>query len=79
MYADRVVAITDNLVDYPACPIEISQEYVDFIVPVESIGDPKGIVSGTTKITKDPVGLRIANMAAKIIEASGLLKEGFSF
>lgn len=79
MYADKVVAVTDNLVDYPACPIEISQEYVDFIVPVESIGDPKGIVSGTTKITKDPVGLRIAKTAARIIEASGLLKDGFSF
>lgn len=79
MYADKVIAVTDNLVDYPACPIEISQEYVDFIVPVESIGDPKGIVSGTTKITKDPVGLRIAKTAARIIEASGLLKDGFSF
>lgn len=79
MYADSVVAITDNLVDYPACPIEISQEYVDFIVNVNSIGDPKGIVSGTTKITKDPVGLRIAKTAAKVIDASGLLKDGFSF
>lgn len=78
-YADRVVAITDNLVDYPACPIEISQEYVDFIVRVDSIGDPNGIVSGTTKITKDPVGLRIAKTAARIIDASGLLKDGFSF
>jgi citrate lyase subunit alpha/citrate CoA-transferase len=79
MYADRVVAVTDNLVDFPACPIEISQEYVDLIVKVESIGDPKGIVSGTTRITKDPVGLKIAKMAARIIEASGLLKDGFSF
>jgi citrate lyase subunit alpha/citrate CoA-transferase len=79
MYADRVVAITDNLVNFPACPIEISQEYVDFIVKVDSIGDPNGIVSGTTKITKDPVGLRIAKTTSKIIEASGLLKDGFSF
>lgn len=79
MYADRVVAVTDNLVNYPICPIEISQEYVDFIVRVDSIGDPSGIVSGTTKITKDPVGLRIAKTAARVIEASGLLKDGFSF
>ena len=79
MYADKVIAITDNLVPYPACPIEITQEYVDYIVEVPSIGDPKGIVSGTTKITKDPVGLKIAKMAAKVIEASGLLKDGFSF
>lgn len=79
MYADITVAITDNLVEYPAGSIEISQEYVDYIVQVDSIGDPKGIVSGTTRITNDPVGLKIAKMTAKIIEASGLLKDGFSF
>ena len=62
-YADITVAITDNLVPFPACPIEISQVFVDYVVQVESIGDPKGIVSGTTKITKDPVGLKIAKMA----------------
>ena len=78
-YADNVVAITDNLVPYPACPIEISQMYVDYIVKVDSIGDPAGIVSGTTKITKDPVGLIIAKMAAEVIEGSGLLKDGMSF
>lgn len=79
MYADNVVAITDNLVPYPACPIEISQDYVNYIVKVEAIGDPKGIVSGTTRITKDPVGLKIAKLAAQLIEESGLLKDGFSF
>jgi len=79
MYSNRVVAITDNLVDYPACPIEITQDFVDYVVKVESIGDPAGIVSGTTQITKDPVGLKIANLTTKLIEASGLLKDGFSF
>jgi len=78
-YADRVVAITDNLVDYPACPIDITQDFVDFVVPVDSIGDPQGIVSGITRATRDPVGLQIAQTAAQVIEASGLLKEGFSF
>ena len=63
----------------PAFPIEISQEFVDYIVPVESIGDKQGIVSGTTRLTDDPVGLKIAAMAAGVIEASGLLKDGFSF
>lgn len=47
-YADWVVAVTDNLVRYPACPIEITQDQVDFVVQVDSIGDPKGIVSGIT-------------------------------
>ncbi|MGM9972884.1 MAG: citrate lyase subunit alpha [Clostridiaceae bacterium] len=79
MYAKEVVAITDNLVPYPAVPIEIPQYYIDYVVYVESIGDPKGIVSGTTKITRDPIGLKIAKDACSVIEASGLLKTGMSF
>lgn len=78
-YAAKTIAITDNLVPYPACPIEISQVFVDYVVQVESIGDPKGIVSGTTKITKDPVALRIAKMAAEVMKASCLVKDGMSF
>jgi citrate lyase subunit alpha / citrate CoA-transferase len=78
-YADKVVAITDNLVPYPACPIEISQIYIDYIVQVDSIGNPAGIVSGTTKITKDPVGLRIAKLTTQVMKASGLIKNGMSF
>ena len=78
-YADHVVAVTDYLVDYPLAPVSIPQTRVDYVVKVEKIGDPKGIVSGTTTITKDPVGLKIAQSAANVIAASGLLKEGFSF
>jgi citrate lyase subunit alpha/citrate CoA-transferase len=77
--ADRVVAITDNLVTYPTCPIEISQIYVDYIVKVDSIGDPNGIVSGTTQITNDPVGLKIAKMANEVMVATGLVKDEMSF
>ncbi|TGE32220.1 citrate lyase subunit alpha [Desulfosporosinus sp. Sb-LF] len=78
-YADCVVAVTDNLVPYPAFPIEITQDFVDYVVKVESIGDPNGIVSGTLTVTKDPVGLRIAKLAAQVIEATGYIKEGMSF
>jgi len=78
-YADHVVAVTDYIVEYPLAPISIPQCRVDYVVKVDCAGDPKGIVSGTTKITKDPVGLKIAAMAAKVIEAAGLLKNGFSF
>ncbi len=79
MYAKKVVVITDNLVEYPLQDFSISEDYVDYVVTVDAIGDPKGIVSGTTRITRDPVGLVMANHAAKVIEASGLLKDGFSF
>ncbi|MEW5887602.1 MAG: citrate lyase subunit alpha [Pseudomonadota bacterium] len=78
-YAGKVIAITDNLVPYPACPIDIAQDHVDYVVRVDSIGDPQGIVSGTTRATSDPVGLQIAQTAARVIEASGLLVDGFSF
>ena len=78
-FAHRVVAITDNLVSYPACPIDITQDHVDFVVAVDSIGDPRGIASGTTRPTTDPVGLQIARTAADVISLSGLLIDGFSF
>lgn len=79
MYADRVVAVTDNLVPYPCCPIEITQERVDFVVEVESIGDRNGIVSGSTKITEDPVRLKIASDTAKLVDSAGYLKQDMSF
>lgn len=79
MFAKKVVVITDNLVPYPLQDWSISEDYVDFVVNVDAIGNPKGIVSGTTQITRDPVGLVMASHAAKVIEASGLLKDGFSF
>ncbi len=79
MYAKKVVVITDNLVPYPLRDFSIAENYVDYVVAVDAIGDPRGIVSGTTKITRDPVGLVMAQHAAKVIEASGLLKDGFSF
>lgn len=79
LHARRVVAVTDHLVPYPACPIDIAQDRVDFVVEVDSIGDPNGILSGTTRPTTDPVGLAIAADATRVIEASGLLGPGFSF
>jgi citrate lyase subunit alpha/citrate CoA-transferase len=66
-------------VPYPAAPLEIVQDRVDFVVAVDSIGDPNGILSGTTRPTRDPLGLRIADTAAAVIEASGLLGADFSF
>ncbi|NCE99731.1 citrate lyase subunit alpha [Emergencia sp. 1XD21-10] len=79
MYAKTSVVITDNLVDYPLTDFSIAEDYIDYVVCVDKIGEPSGIVSGTTKITKDPVGLVIADYAARAIEASGLLVDGFSF
>ena len=77
-YAHCVVAVTDNLVPYPAQPISIPQNKVDYIVEVDSLGDASKIVSTTTQVTTDPLGLQIAGYAAKVIDVSGLLQKGFS-
>ncbi|HWP52369.1 MAG TPA: citrate lyase subunit alpha [Clostridia bacterium] len=79
MCADRVVIVTDNLVDSPLVDASITEDYVDYVVKVDAIGDPAGIVSGTTRMPKDPIALIIADYAAQAIEASGLLKNGISF
>ncbi|WP_084460309.1 citrate lyase subunit alpha [Aminiphilus circumscriptus] len=79
MYADCVVAVTDCLQPYPIGNVSIPQVYVDFVVAVESIGDPAGIVSGTTQITRDPLRLLISRYAAQLIEASPYFKNGISF
>lgn len=78
-YADKVIVVTDNLVPYPLYDFSIPETQVDYVVCVESIGDPAGIVSSTTQITRDPAGLRIAKYAADCIRHSGLLKDGFAF
>ena len=77
--ADKVVIVTDNLAPYPLTDASITEDDVDFVVKVEAIGDPAGIVSGTTRMPNDPIALIIADYAARAIEASGLLKDGFSF
>lgn len=77
-FAKKTVVITDGLCKRLEEP-SIDGKYVDFVVSVGEIGDPRGIVSGTTTITRDPVGLIMARDAADVIKYSGLLKDGFSF
>ena len=77
-HAAKVVAITDNLVAHPLRRISIPQTQVDFIVPVEKIGDPGGIGTGALRISRDPKELVISRYAAQVIEYSGLFKPGFS-
>src|SRR5208283_2082932 len=72
MYADRVIVVTDNLVPFPCVPAQISGNNVDFVVEVPSIGDPSKIVSGTTQITRSPDRLRIAELVAQFLRATGI-------
>ena len=77
-YADKVVILTDCIVDYPNTPCAIPENQVDYVVKVDSIGDPKGIMSGATRYSRDPKELLIAKMTAEVCEASGYLYDGFS-
>ncbi len=79
MHADNVIVITDNLQPYPVTPISIPQIYVDYVVEVESIGDPSGIQTGTMRITRSPARLNIAKNVVKFLATAGIIKDGFSF
>jgi len=76
-YARRVVLVTDEIADAVAKP-ELDGRFVDIVLEVPSIGDPKGIVSGTTRLTRDPVGLKIARDTATLLLRIGALRDGFS-
>ena len=78
-YAEHVMVVTDNLVPYPAVPHSIDETRVDVVVEVDSIGEPQGIVSGTTRVTEDPVRLEMAERSIQLLDEVGLLRDGFSF
>lgn len=78
-YANKVVLLTDNIVDYPNTPASIKQTQVDYVVKVDQIGDADKIGSGATRFTKDPKELKIAQMVNQVIVNSPYYKEGFSF
>ena len=77
--ADKVVVITDFLVDYPCTPASISQQFVDVVVKVEQVGDPEKIGKGAARMTKNPRDLIIARRAADVMAASRRFQTGFSF
>jgi citrate lyase subunit alpha/citrate CoA-transferase len=79
LHADRVIVVTDNLVPFPCIPWQIQGNHVDYVVEVDSIGDPAKIVSGTTEITRSPDRLRIARLVAEFLREAGIMKDGFSF
>ncbi len=77
LYADKVILVTDTIVE-KIDDFQLDGQYVDAVVVVDSIGDSTGIVSGTTKLTKDPIGLKIAKECANVLDHLGLIKNGFS-
>ena len=78
-YADHVIIVTDNLVPFPCLPWQIQGQNVDQVVVVDKVGEPEKIVSGTTRVTKSPDRLLIAENIAKFVRDTGIMKDGFSF
>jgi citrate lyase subunit alpha/citrate CoA-transferase len=79
IHAEHVIVVTDSLVPFPCIPWQIQGNNVDYVVEVESIGDPQKIVSGTTQITRSPDRLLIAEQVARLIRDAGIMRDGFSF
>ena len=79
IYAERVIVVTDNLVPFPCIPWQIQGNNVDCVVEVDSIGDPSKIASGTTRITRSPERLLIAEQVARLLRDAGIMRQGFSF
>ena len=78
-YADKVIVVTDNLKPFPCAPWQIQGNNVDFVVEIDKVGIPEKIISGTTKITKSPDRLLLAELSAKFCDITGIIHEGFSF
>ncbi len=78
-YADKVVVVTDCLVDFPNYPASVKAIDVDAVVVVDSIGDSKKIASAAARISKNPRDLMMAENVAKVIAATPYFKDGFSF
>ena len=79
IYAEHVIVVTDYIVPFPCIPWQIQGNNVDFVVEVDSVGDPAKIVSGTTQITKSPDRLLIAEYVARFLRDAGIMRDGFSF
>jgi len=79
MHADNVIIVTDNVIGYPSKLQEIQERHVDCVAQVNKIGDPKNIMSGTTKITEDPMKLQIAHDCVDLMDAAGLIKDEMIF
>ena len=77
-YARKVVLLTETLKPFPNLPASIVQDQVDYVVQIESVGDPAKISVGAARVTSNPRELMIARSAADVIEHSGYFRNGFS-
>lgn len=78
-YARKTVVVTNELVPFPAIPLEIQMGWVDYVCLIDEIGDPNEITGGTLELTRSPSRLKIAHLAAQCVRHSPYFKDGLSF
>jgi citrate lyase subunit alpha/citrate CoA-transferase len=79
IHAKYTVLVTDHLVEEEILQKEINGADVYAILLIDQIGDPNGIVSGTTSITTNPINVKIARDTARVLQELGVIKDGFSY
>lgn len=78
-HADKVIVVTDTIVDYPNIPYSISGIDVDYVVKIDQVGDAEKIASNAIRMTSDPRELMIAELASECVTNTPWFKNGFSF
>lgn len=81
-WAEYTCLLAGEIQDRYLFPRSISMTDVDFVVPVENPGESSGIGSGTLdieKIRSNSYNARIAAQVIRVMEAAGVITDGFNF
>ncbi|MCP4567250.1 MAG: hypothetical protein GY841_06695 [FCB group bacterium] len=81
-YADYTCLLAGTISDTLILPTPISMETVDFVVPVEGVGNNSGIGSGTLDVGKarsNPFNAQVAKNVTRVMKAAGVVKDNFAF
>ena len=81
-WAEYTCLLAGEIHDRYLFPRSLSMADVDFVVPVENPGESSGIGSGTLdieKIRSNSYNARIAAQVIRVMEAAGVITDGFNF
>lgn len=82
MWAEKVCLLAGEVSNRYIFPHSLSMTDVDYVVEVESPGDSSGVGSGTLdveKIRANAFNARIAAQVIGVMEAAGVVRDGFNF
>lgn len=78
-FAEHTVVLTDCIVPFPNFPADISMTDVDYVVKVDTIGDPEKIATGAARPVTDLRKLMMARYCADFVACTPYFRDGFSF